>query len=164
MAEVGEALSHTVVCKGESKLPGRLGTPDYAVHKEGLLTGYVELKAPGKGLDIGGEGRGTRQDENVFIIQTPLAIAVAARFGGRQPGRPASVHYHRIGAATRDRKLEILDETEAFSDLRWENCPDQWQAPFRPAGKGTYFQWPLPTDLFPWQHSGCQFKRTCSTP
>ncbi len=36
----------------------------------------------------------------------------------------------------------------------------KWQAPFRPAGKGAYFDWPLLIDLMPWQHSGAQFKRT----
>lgn len=29
-----------------------------------------------------------------------------------------------------------------------------------PEGEGDYFSWPLLTDLFPWQHSGSQFKRT----
>lgn len=111
-------------------------------------------------LDLGGEGRGTRRDENVFNIQTPVAIALAARFGESDPDTPASVHYHRIDAATRERKLQILDGTSAVSDVDWEECPDRWQAPFRPAGRGAYFRWPLLTDLFPWQHSGCQFKRT----
>ena len=36
----------------------------------------------------------------------------------------------------------------------------KWQAPFRPAGEGDYFAWPLLTDLMPWQHSGAQIKRT----
>ncbi|HOG48884.1 MAG TPA: hypothetical protein PLB78_19810, partial [Anaerolineae bacterium] len=30
-------------------------------------------------LDLGGEGRGTRKSDNVFAIQTPVAIAVAFR-------------------------------------------------------------------------------------
>ncbi|MDR1350087.1 MAG: N-6 DNA methylase, partial [Zoogloeaceae bacterium] len=30
-------------------------------------------------IDLGGEGRGTRQDDNVFAIQTPVAITVAVR-------------------------------------------------------------------------------------
>ncbi len=30
-------------------------------------------------IDLGGEGRGTRQSENVFAIQTPVAIAIALR-------------------------------------------------------------------------------------
>ena len=39
-----------VVCTGETPLPGRLGRPDFAIHKNRLLTGYAELKAPGVGV------------------------------------------------------------------------------------------------------------------
>ncbi len=44
-------LGSSVVCTGEAALSGRLGRPDYAVHVEGLLAGYVELKAPGVGAN-----------------------------------------------------------------------------------------------------------------
>ena len=40
-----------IVCTGETPLPGRIGCPDYAVLVNHLLTGYVELKAPGVGAD-----------------------------------------------------------------------------------------------------------------
>ena len=49
VAGVAAALGWNVVCTGETPLPGRLGRPDYAVHLNGLLAGYVELKAPGVG-------------------------------------------------------------------------------------------------------------------
>ena len=51
MHEVGRALALDRVCAGETRLPGRLGKPDYAVHTAKLLAGYVELKAPGKGAN-----------------------------------------------------------------------------------------------------------------
>jgi len=51
LQELGDALGQRVVCKGESQLAGRLGKPDYAVHSGNLLTGYAELKAPGKGAN-----------------------------------------------------------------------------------------------------------------
>ena len=38
-----------LVSKGETRLPGRLGKPDYGIFVSGLLAGYVELKAPGTG-------------------------------------------------------------------------------------------------------------------
>ena len=44
--EVGQALSLKVVSTGETRLPGRLGKPDYAVHTRSLLVGYVELTQP----------------------------------------------------------------------------------------------------------------------
>ena len=49
MAGVAAALGWNVVCTGETPLPDRLGRPDYAIHLNKLLAGYVELKAPGVG-------------------------------------------------------------------------------------------------------------------
>jgi hypothetical protein len=110
-------------------------------------------------LDLGGEGRGTRQSDNVFAIQTPVAIAVAVRAGKAKKHRPAAVHYARI-EGTREAKLAALDAIADFASVQWEDCPAEWQAPFRPAGQGRYFDWPLLTGLMPWQHSGVQLKRT----
>lgn len=47
-------------------------------------------------LDLGGEGRGTRKSDNVFAIQTPVAIAIAVRTDTVHPKQPARVHYTRI--------------------------------------------------------------------
>ncbi|MFW6286760.1 MAG: hypothetical protein ACOC29_02340 [Candidatus Sumerlaeota bacterium] len=49
MAGVAATLGWKDVCTGETPLPDRLGRPDYAVHLNQLLAGYVELKAPGGG-------------------------------------------------------------------------------------------------------------------
>ena len=110
-------------------------------------------------LDLGGEGRGARRSENVFAIQTPVAIAVAVRTKEAKPDTPAAVHYARIDG-TRDEKLAELDAISRFSSVAWQDCPADWQAPFRPPGQGVYFGWPLLTNLMPWQHSGVQLKRT----
>ena len=110
-------------------------------------------------LDLGGEGRGTRRDDNVFAIQTPVAIAVAMRSGKINDGVAARVYYARI-EGTKDAKLATLDAITGFSQMKWQECPQGWQAPFRPIVQGSYFEWPLLTDLMPWQHSGVQLKRT----
>ncbi len=110
-------------------------------------------------IDLGGEGRGTRKSENVFAIQTPVAIAVAVRSQKVKKDKPAKVHYTHI-EGTREAKLAVLDAIIDFKSLKWQDCPDDWQAPFRPEGKGDYFAWPLLTNLMPWQHSGVQLKRT----
>ena len=52
MDYVAGALGWNVVCTGETPLPDRLGRPDYAVHLNKLLAGYVELKAPGVGASV----------------------------------------------------------------------------------------------------------------
>lgn len=110
-------------------------------------------------IDLGGEGRGTRKDDNVFAIKTPVAVTVAVRYGSPQPTTPATVHYTRIEGA-RSAKLHQLESLRSLEDLHFSACPKGWEAPFRPAGVGDYFQWPLLTDLMPWQSSGSQIKRT----
>lgn len=110
-------------------------------------------------IDLGGEGRGTRRSENVFAIQTPVAIAVAVRYGKPDRDVPAKVWYTQI-EGSREQKLRALDSVTEFARLHWQVCPGGWLAPFRPAGAGKYFDWPLLTDLLPWQHSGVQLKRT----
>lgn len=111
-------------------------------------------------IDLGGEGRGTRKSDNVFAIQTPVAIAVAVRAKKKSNSETAAkVHYARV-EGSREEKLAILDAMVDFGSINWQACPDDWHAPFRPAGRGDYFTWPLFTDLMPWQHSGVQLKRT----
>ena len=110
-------------------------------------------------LDLGGEGRGTRKTENVFAIQTPVAIAVAVRAKETETETPAKVHYAVVNGSRKD-KLAELDRLQSVSSVKWRDCPNEWQAPFRPAGKGDYFAWPLLTEMMPWQHSGAQAKRT----
>ncbi|MGE4553916.1 MAG: type ISP restriction/modification enzyme [Desulfovibrionaceae bacterium] len=110
-------------------------------------------------IDLGGEGRGTRRDENVFAIQTPVAIAVAVRYGTESPSTPAAVHYCRIEGG-REEKYARLAAIRDFGSLTWEDCPSEWSARFVPLGQGVFYAWPLLTDLMPWQHSGVEFKRT----
>ena len=110
-------------------------------------------------LDLGGEGRGPRKSDNVFAIQTPVAIAVAVRTEEAKRDTPAVVHYFRIEGA-HDEKLATLDTITRFSAVAWQDCPADWQAPFLPAGQGAYFGWPLLTDLMPWQQSGIKAGRT----
>lgn len=110
-------------------------------------------------LDLGGEGRGTRRDENVFNIQTPVAITIAVRYGAGSPETPANVRYCRI-EGDREEKLRQLAGMQDFTSLTWTDCPSAWSAPLAPAGQGTFHDWPLLSDLMPWQHSGVEFKRT----
>lgn len=110
-------------------------------------------------IDLGGEGRGTRRDENVFAIQTPVAIFVAWRKAKQKPDTPATVRYTRI-EGTREEKLTALDSIASNSDLKWEVVPSDWQAPFKPVSANDFDQWPSITNLFPWQNNGVQCKRT----
>lgn len=111
-------------------------------------------------LDLGGEGRGAVKEENVFSIQTPVAITLAVRYGEKEEGRPARVFYHRVPGATRAAKLAHLAEIEDLEKVPFQEVGRGLYDPFVPEPAGTYAAWPRLTHLFPWQHSGVEFKRT----
>ena len=52
-------------------------------------------------LDLGGEARGTLKSDNVFAIQTPVAIAITVRSGIAKRNKPAKVHYASIEGAAK---------------------------------------------------------------
>ena len=106
-----------------------------------------------------GDSLGARKTENVFAIRTPVAIAIGVRNGKRDADTPAQVRKVRL-TGTEQEKLGLLDAAESLADLEWRECTTKWDAPFMPAEAGGYFDWPAVTDVFPWQHSGMQFKRT----
>ena len=54
-------------------------------------------------IDLEGDQHGARKTENVFAIQTPVAIAIGVRYGNAQPQTPAKVHYAKI-TGTREEK------------------------------------------------------------
>ena len=110
-------------------------------------------------IDLEGDNLGARKTENVFAIQTPVAIAIGVRDGAPNPGEPAKVWKIRL-TGKREEKLARIDEMRAFASAQWQPCSNEWDAPFYPAGEGGYFDWPKATDVFPWQSAGVTFSRT----
>ncbi len=113
-------------------------------------------------IDLEGDSLGARKTENVFAIRTPVAIAIGIRNGKPDldsPIAPAQVRKVRLTGSEQE-KLGALDAAEELADFQWRDCAAEWNAPFMPTEAGGYFDWPAVTDVFPWQHSGAQFKRT----
>ena len=110
-------------------------------------------------IDLEGGSLGARRTENVFAIQTPVAIAIGVRYGGPSPDTPATAHYVKT-TGSREEKLAKLDSVQSFDDLDWQECSTDWIAPLIPAGRGAFSSWPLLTDLFPWQTPGVKVGRT----
>lgn len=111
-------------------------------------------------IDLGGDGRGTKQDENVFDIQTPVAITIAVRYKETKIDKPADIYYTKI-EGTRATKLAVLEGIKGFENLDFEATQSGWLEPFLPKDDtAPYFSWAKLTDLMPWQHSGAQFKRS----
>ena len=109
-------------------------------------------------IDLGGDSRSARTSENVFNIQTPVAIAIAVRNNLPDTSNPACVYHTQI-EGSRSEILAVLGSVDNFDDLDWIACSSDWGSSFKPPGQGVYFDWPLLTDLMPWQHSGFQLKR-----
>ena len=110
-------------------------------------------------IDLEGDSLGARKTENVFEIQIPVAIAIGIRTGKPDPEEPARVLKVRL-TGTEGEKLAALDGAEALADLDWRECATAWDAPFFGSGAGQYADWPTVTDIFPWQHSGSEIKRS----
>ncbi len=106
-------------------------------------------------FDLGGEGLGALIEENVFDIRIPVAIA----FGVRQdlPDQSCTIRYRRI-SGTRSEKLEQLTALSLAGAT--SKVPGEGLDVLVPHSETEYRSWPTIGDLFPWRHSGSQFKRT----
>jgi hypothetical protein len=113
-------------------------------------------------IDLGGDNKGGRRTENVFSIETPVAIATGVRYGAPNPDQPATVHYASLADLTAAEKRAVLGSVVDLNDARlnWRTCLSGWQDAFLPADNAEYLSWPSITDLFPWQASGVQLKRS----
>jgi hypothetical protein len=109
-------------------------------------------------LDLGGDSLGPQRSPNIFKnVRIPVCIALAVRRGER-PAGPATIHYTRLAdALSRADRLRLLAEVRTFADLEWTPVTDP--SSFIPTPPD-HADWPRLTDLFPWRHSGAQFKRT----
>ncbi len=107
-------------------------------------------------VDLGGEGRGALKEENIFDIQTPVAIAVGVRTS-RERTAECEIRYLRI-PGTRAEKLARLGQI-GIADIL-DMVPGEGLDRMTPQSDSAYNAWPEITDLFPWAHSGCQLKRT----
>jgi hypothetical protein len=88
-----------------------------------------------------------------------VAIAIGVRNGEPRSDNPAVVHYSRING-TKEEKLKALAQMEKFGDLPWRECLPGWNDLFLPTSDKAYWDWPLVTDIFPWQVTGVMAGRT----
>lgn len=109
-------------------------------------------------LDLGGDGRGARKEENVFDIQSPVAIVTLIRAGRTE--KPASVLYKRI-SGTRKEKFSALDEMSRLDSTEgWVVVDSPNGESFIPVkNSDVWSDLPLLADLFPWQQPGIKYNR-----
>jgi hypothetical protein len=112
-------------------------------------------------LDLGGSGRGSRKEENVFDIQTAVAVVTLVRKGAADRSTPARALYERV-VGTRQEKLAVLSGlADGSRSHEQTELASEWFAPLAPStGEGSWMEYPAVAHLFPWQQPGCQFGRT----
>lgn len=114
-------------------------------------------------IDLGGDNHGANPEENIFAIESPVAVAVLVRDGAGDRTRPATVHYRRVRGGADEKLLAMAKAAEQADPFagQWQVAPSGWLDPFVPAsGDAAWDDMPLLTDLFPWQQPGCMFNRT----
>lgn len=113
-------------------------------------------------IDLGGDGRGSRQEENVFDIQSPVAIVtIWSDRASERSSQPAKVYYRKVEGNRRE-KFESLDRIGPPSDDKgsWQLIPAAEGNPLAPTtSTGSWAAYPKLTDIFPWQGPGCKWNR-----
>lgn len=113
-------------------------------------------------IDLGGEQRGARKEDNVFDIKTPVAVTVMVRDGSRSE-LPAVVHYRRIRGSRQDKYLALGSDAEArisLNDEGWTTLPVEPHERWSSAAAANWTRHPALTDLFPWAAPGVKPNRT----
>lgn len=114
-------------------------------------------------LDLGGNNRGANPEDNIFAIETPVAIVTLVRDGASDRAEPAPVNYRRVRGTSEAKlaALRAIGEAEDPLAGEWQRAPSGWLDPMLPpTGDAAWEDMPLLTDLFPWQQPGCKFGRT----
>jgi hypothetical protein len=112
-------------------------------------------------VDLHGDNKGTRKDENVFDIESPVAIVTLVRHGNGDRSTPAPVRYAGF-RGTRPYKLSALNDlADGKVALSGTDASSAWHATFVPAAGGDEWEkHPAAIDLLPFQMPGCKFNRT----
>jgi len=106
-------------------------------------------------VDLGGEGRGARKEENIFDIQTPVAIAVGVRVGCTR-AEDCEVRYVRISGSRSEKLARLKSASLKHVSGR---VPGEKLERLTPRSDSEYNSWPEVTEFFPWIHAGSKAHR-----
>lgn len=113
-------------------------------------------------VDLGGDNRGAHPEENVFAIETPVAITVLVRAAPVPAEGEPRILYQKLHG-TRQEKLAALAGVQppTSAPQGWTPVPSRNGRGFRPpSGDDAWASMPALTDLFPWQQPGAMYNRT----
>lgn len=138
-----------ITTSGYLKGPGFAGMRRYL--RENAAEGWV--------IDCTPEGHQPEVATRIFGgVQQPVAIGVFVRRAATDTTTPANIKFRSV----RGRQAAKFDALKAvdLDDTHWETCPDDWTAPFLPAGGDEWQASPSLGDLMPWVNQGVVGGRT----
>ncbi len=129
--------------------PGFIGLRELALkHADDVLV-----------IDLGGDNKGAIKEENVFAIESPVAIVLLIRDSSSDGRRKAQVRYHRV-EGTAAQKLAALAHVRTVDGADWDDVTLNGDRSFiPPSGGSAWHDHPAIDDLFPWQQPGCIISR-----
>jgi hypothetical protein len=92
-------------------------------------------------------------------VQQPVCIVLAARSKENAADKPAAVKYTVLPAGKREEKFKALAKLK-LQGKAWQDCSTEWRAPFLPAAKGDWANYPALDELFVYNGSGVMPGRT----
>ncbi|MBQ0902667.1 type ISP restriction/modification enzyme [Micromonospora sp. U21] len=111
-------------------------------------------------IDCSPDGHQADTNTRIFQgVQQPVCIVLAVRDGSTKADEPAPVRFRSLPKGRRTDKCAALGVVSLASD-GWQDCPDDWRAPFLPASGGLWAGFPSLDDLLRYSGSGMMPGRT----
>jgi Type ISP C-terminal specificity domain len=111
-------------------------------------------------IDCSPEGHQPPISTRVFqAVQQPVCITLVVRDGSTGSEVPAPVRFRQLARGDRTAKFTELAGI-SLAGSGWQACPDDWRAPFLPAGGERWTSFPTLDDLLRWSGSGVMPGRT----
>ncbi|MBB5750112.1 type ISP restriction/modification enzyme [Micrococcus sp. TA1] len=112
-------------------------------------------------VNLHGDNKGTRKDENVFNIESPVAIVTLIRRANGDRRKPAAVRYASYRGIRAEKLAALTDLASGRIKLTTVEASSDWHAPFIPdSGGADWAAYPRIVDLFPLQQPGMMINRT----
>jgi len=111
-------------------------------------------------IDCSPEGHQPEVNTRIFqAVQQPVCIVMVSRSAKNDNNVPANVLFQALPRGHRAEKFKALG-TITLNSKSWVACSSEWRAPFVPASTGAWATYPSLEDLFVYNGSGVQPKRT----
>ncbi|ORW08545.1 MULTISPECIES: type ISP restriction/modification enzyme [Mycolicibacter] len=137
-----------ITTSGYLRGPGFKGMREYL--RRNTTEGWI--------IDVSPEGQRPDVATRIFPgVQQPLAIAIFTRTPDCDPQIPAQIHYTAVHGP-RAEKYDALAKLNV-DDMQWHPTRTTWQAPFTPAARSQWDDYPALNDLMPWSSTGVTANR-----